>query len=150
MTGGEVMGAISLLVTLLLGLLVFRTNSRANKTSEKTLTLQEQNAEDDREDNIAERRRVELERLYERVDKLEQIVEQLRIRDVQKQSTINDQADDLERTNATLSDVRNLFSRFVDRVAQSWTDGHTMPTLTTAERTLLEDTIPYRTRKTKE
>lgn len=146
MTGGEVMALISLIGTLLLGVLAFVTNRRANRTSEKKLTLEEQTAEDDREDNIAERRRIELDRLYQRVDKLEKIVEQLRLRDEQKQTTINSQADELERTNELLSAVRILFSRFVGRVETAWKDGHTMPALTVDERFLLESTTPHRTK----
>lgn len=145
MSAGEILGTVSIVVTLLLGILVFITNRRANRTSEKKLTLEEQQAADEREDGIAERRRVELERLYGRVEKLEEIVKQLQAADRKKQVTINEQADELERTNDILSDVRALFSKFVTRVEEAWASGKAMPTLTTEERRLLEDTIPRHT-----
>lgn len=78
MTTGEIMPWVSLAVTLLLGLLVYRTNRGANRTNEKKLSIEEQIAEDERGDRIAERRRVELERLYERVEKLEALTETLK------------------------------------------------------------------------
>ena len=125
---------------------------RANKTSEKKLTLDEQQAEDTREDAIAENRRVELERLYARVDKLEKIVESLQQRDAEKQETINAQRQELGRTNEELAqtvqlltDVRKLFFAFVGRVEFAWESQHdVMPALTRAERALLEDTLPGR------
>lgn len=141
----DVLPIVSIAVTLLLGVLVFITNRRANRTSEKHLTLEEQQEANDREDTIAERRRVELERLYQRVDKLEKTVAALQEADEKKQRTINDQADELERTNEVLTDVRALFSRFVTRVEEAWKNGHTMPTLTTDEWALLNDTIPKST-----
>lgn len=148
MSGDTVLGGISLAVTLLLGLLVFVTNRRANKTGEKKLTLDEQQLEDQRHRSISEERRKELDRLYERVDKLEKTVAELQKRDEQKQETIDrqaekidDQADELERTNKLLSEVRALFMRYTARVERAWKDGHTMPTLTVDEKALLEDTL---------
>ena len=71
MTSADWLSLISITVTLLLGFLVYRTNKHANKTHAKKLTLEEQVAEDERGDKIAERRRIELNRLYDRLDKLE-------------------------------------------------------------------------------
>lgn len=139
MSGGEILALVSSLVALAGMVLVFITNRRANATSEKKVGLEA-------EDSIAERRRVELERLYLRVEKLEKIVEELQRRDRDKQRTIDDQADELERTNEVLEDVRALFTRFVARVETAWTSGHTMPTLTLEERELLERTLPRRIR----
>lgn len=142
MSAGDLLGFISLGVSLLLGVLVFVTNRRANKTSEKKLSVEEQEIEDNREDVIAKRRKEELDRLYQRVDKLEKIVDELQRRDREKQTTIDDQAGELERTNRLLADVRRLFVRYTARVERAWADGHTMPTLTEEERALLENTIP--------
>lgn len=138
---GFVLGLISITVTLLLGVLVFITNRRANTTQAKKLTLEEQTVEDKRHRSISQERREELDRLYARVDKLEHMVEELQRRDEQKQNTINEQADEIERTNTVLGQVRRLFVRYTARVEQAWRDGHTMPTLTSDERALLEDTL---------
>jgi uncharacterized protein HemX len=146
---GTILGGISIAVTLLLGLLVFITNRRANRTGEKKLTLEEQQVEDQRHRSISEERRKELDRLYERVDKLETTVAELQKRDEQKQKTIDeqadkidDQADELERTNRVLSEVRRLFVKYTARVERAWKEGHTtMPTLTVEEKSLLEDTL---------
>lgn len=72
MTGGETLGWVSLGVTFLLGVFVALNNRRANRTSEKKLTIEEQAAEDQSDDRIAERRLAELNRLYARVEALEQ------------------------------------------------------------------------------
>lgn len=138
---GFVLGLISICVTLLLGVLVFITNRRANTTADKKLTFEEQQAEDTRHRSISEERRRELDRLYLRVDKLEKTVQELQRRDEAKQKTIDDQADELERTNALLGLVRRLFVRYTARVEKAWKDGHTMPKLTTEELALLEDTL---------
>lgn len=142
MTGGEILSLITGLTALAGVVLVFITNRRANATNEKKLTLEEQQAEDAREDKIAERRLGELNRLYERVAVLEKTVEQLLERDRQKQATIDTQADDLDRTNDALDSIRSLFIAFVRRVETAWKDGHTMPTLTEDEQALLEMTLP--------
>jgi hypothetical protein len=65
------LSAFSLVVTTLLGLLVWHNSRGANKNAEKKVSVEEQAAEDARDDVIAERRRVELERLYGRLDKIE-------------------------------------------------------------------------------
>lgn len=70
----------SIFVTLLLGLGVYLNARRSNKNAEKHLTVEEQVAEDEREDVIARRRREELDRLYARVEKLEQGQTELRDR----------------------------------------------------------------------
>lgn len=134
------LGLISLIVTLLLGLLAVINNHRATKNNEKQSAVGQ-------EDIIAKRRKEELDRLYERVDKLEKTVESLLKRDAEKQETIDTQRDELERTNEILSDVRKLFAQFVQRVEFAWDAGHeTMPSLTKAERDLLEQTTPGRLR----
>lgn len=73
-----ILSSVSIFVTLLLGLLVFFNAVRSNRTAEKKLTVEEQQAQDDREDVIAKRRREELDRLYARCDELEADVEQLK------------------------------------------------------------------------
>lgn len=140
--GGEIMGGISILVSLILGLLVFITNRRSAANKEKRLTIDEQRIEDARLDNIADRRREELDRLYVRVEKLETLVNELRERDEQKQTTIEHQADELKRTNQLLADVRRLFARYTTRVEKAWKLGHTMPTLTDEEKAVLADATP--------
>ncbi len=132
-------------ITLLIGVLVYLNARRQNRTGEKKLSLEEQQEANDREDVIAKRRAEELERLYERVDKLEKTVEALQEADREKQQTINYQADELQRTNQVLAAVRTLFLTFERRVREAWENGHTMPTLTSDERALLEDTIPRAT-----
>lgn len=62
---------LSILVTLLLGLLVWHNSRRSNQVADKKVTVEEQALEDAREDVIAKRRAEELDRLYERVEKLE-------------------------------------------------------------------------------
>lgn len=142
MTGGELLGAVTGVTALLGVVLVFITNRRANKTNEKKLTIDERNAEVERDDKIAARRLGELNRLYERVAVLEKTVQDLLERDKEKQKTIDTQADDLEKTNDALDSVRSLFVSFVKRVEKAWKAGHQMPTLTTDEQALLEMTLP--------
>lgn len=140
--GAYVIAGISLAGTILVAVLAFMTNRRANRTSEKHLSLEEQQAEDNRDDLVTKRQAAELDRLYARVDKLEETVKQLQQSDTAKQKTINDQADELERTNDVLSALRALFSKFVSRVEDAWTNQGPMPTLTTAERALLNAAPP--------
>lgn len=142
MSGGEILSLIVAVSALLGVVLVFITNRRANKTGEKKLTLDEQVAEDARKRSISEERRIELERLYLRVEKLELALADLQKRDEQKQKTIDTQAVDLERTTDALEGLRGLFVAFVKRVEQAWSDGHSMPTLTEHEQALLEMTLP--------
>lgn len=73
------LSAFSIFVTLALGVLVFVNSRRANQTAEKKLTVEEQQAEHEREDVIARRRREELDRLYARCDELEADVKQLKL-----------------------------------------------------------------------
>lgn len=77
MDPGFVLSLISIIVTLLLGVGVFYNARKHNQTEAKQLTVTEQNAADDRDDAIAERRRVELERLYIRLDAMEAVQEEL-------------------------------------------------------------------------
>jgi chromosome segregation ATPase len=148
-TGAELLTLASSVVALAGVVLMFVTNRRANATSEKKVDIEA-------EQSVAEMRLSEIKRLDDLVrslrldvDKLTKTVEELQRRDRDKQRTINDQADELERTNEVLSDVRELFTRFVARVEIAWTSGHTMPTLTADERELLERTLPRRIRTTK-
>lgn len=160
MNPGDWVPWISPVVTLLIGLLVYLNARRQNRTSEKHLTIEEQQVEDARAEMIQSMTGDELRRLYtERIPeleasvaKLQQTVSDLQTADRQKQQTINDQADELgrtkdelKRTNQVLTDVRALVVRFTARVQQAWKDGHTMPTLTVDELALLEDTIPKTT-----
>lgn len=71
MTPGEVLSLVVACSALAGLILTFITNRRAQRTSEKKLTLEEQAAEDQSDDRIAERRLIELERLYKRVEALE-------------------------------------------------------------------------------
>ena len=73
MDPGFILSLISLFITLLLGVGVFYNARKHNATEERQLTVAEQNASDDRDDAIAERRRVELERLYIRLDAMEEV-----------------------------------------------------------------------------
>jgi uncharacterized protein HemX len=73
MDPGFLLSLISLFITLLLGIGVFYNARKHNKTEERQLTVTEQNQADERDDAIAERRRVELERLYIRLDAMEEV-----------------------------------------------------------------------------
>lgn len=142
MSGETWLGLISLAATTALGLLVWNNQRRQARAGERSVDIDEQSAEIANEDKIAERRRVELERLYKRVEKLEGIVERLEKSDTAKQETINSQASELEKTNTLLADLRSAFTAFVGRVEKAWDDGHSKPSLTDEERALLENTIP--------
>ena len=123
-------------VTLLLGIFTYVNVRRANKTSEKKVSVEEQQAEDSREDVIARRRAEELDRVYERIDKLEATVEELKESDRLKQITIEGLTDLLAR-------VRSLFLTFINRVESAWEGGDKMPKLTEIELALLQDVYPY-------
>jgi Mg2+ and Co2+ transporter CorA len=142
MSGEAWLGVVSLFCTTALGVLVWNNQRRQAHAGERSVDIDEQTAEISNEDKIAERRRVELERLYLRVEKLEGIVERLQQADEDKQKTIDSQADELGRTNDLLSDLRSAFKAFVERVEKAWDDGHSRPSLTDEERSLLENTIP--------
>lgn len=66
-----ILSAFSILVTLLLGLLVWHNSRKGNQVAEHKVTVEEQAQIDIREDMVTRRRGEELERLYERVEKLE-------------------------------------------------------------------------------
>ena len=144
MSGGDILGGLSLLVTAVLGVLMWVNSRKQTGQGDRKITVEEQVAEDAREDVIAERRRVELERLYSRVGKLEEEVQALKKSGEDQERTIKDQADELERTNDVLSNVRHLFTAFVHRVQVAWEQGHSMPTLTAEELRILEDTYQPR------
>jgi hypothetical protein len=135
MTFEQLLSAAALFVSLTLGAFVLLRDWWAKRHADTVLEV-------DVDDRIAERRRVELERLYERVEKLEGIVDRLEKSDTDKQKTINSQASELEKTNTLLSDLRTAFTAFVGRVERAWEDGHPKPSLTEQERSLLENTIP--------
>jgi len=139
MNTGLAMSIASLLGTLFLGYLSYRNYKRANDVQTKATEVQAQAAIDARASMIAKETADELTRLYKRVDKLEQIVEELQKRDRQKQATIEDQAAELDRTNGVLAAVRSLFVAYAARVERAWRDGHAMPVLTAEERAILED-----------
>lgn len=131
------------LVAAFLAVFTVHTNLRASKTSEKKVTVEEQIAEDAREDVIATRRREELDRLYElraqdnaRLEKLEKKVDELTESDRLKQITI-------EGLTELLARVRSLFLTFINRVESAWDNGHSMPKLTEIELALLKDVYPY-------
>ncbi|MFL2001424.1 hypothetical protein [Microbacterium sp. A1-JK] len=134
-------------MTFILGIAMFLNSRRVAKQGDRKLTTDEQSVEDAREDVIAERRRIELERLYERVAILEADIEGLKNSRQKQQDTIESQADEIERTNDVLSNVRHIFSEFVKRVQDAWAEGRTMPALTPEELKLLEDTYQPPSRK---
>lgn len=76
MTVELVLSGLSLLVTLLLGLLVWHNSRKGNQVAEKKVTVEEQAQIDLREDMVTRRRGEELQRLYERVEKLEEAEEE--------------------------------------------------------------------------
>lgn len=135
--------------------LVYITNRRANRTDEKKLTVEEQQAEYGQQDGIAKRRLEELKRVYERMDTLEATVKRLEStvaaleeRDRQKQRTIDEQHDkieeqsvELDHTKGLVAALRTLIVDYAARVEQAWRDGHVMPLLTPEERRILEDTL---------
>ena len=141
------LGLVSILVTLALGVLVGINTWRANRNDEKATDVET-------DDKIAARRLGEIQRLDALVKELrtdmnamKETIAELQKRDNEKQATINSQRDELDRTNEVLSDVRRLFAEFVARVEFAWESGHeTMPSLTKAERDLLENTTPGRLR----
>lgn len=128
MNTAEIISCISLGITLLLGLLLFLTNRRANRTNEKKLTIEEQALKDAREATVADQRLEELNRLIPRVTDLEEKVERL-----EKQRTF---------LHTHISALRGLILAFVQRVERAWEDGHDKPTLTREELELLERTEP--------
>lgn len=144
MSGDTLLSAIAIAAALSSALLAFITNRRAAATKDKKLTFEEQIAANTASNLVSTERREELERLYGRVEKLEQIVEDLQRRDVVKQATIDKQADELDRTNRALAEVKRTFARYTKRVEDAWTAEHSMPALTGEELKLLEDTLPVR------
>lgn len=147
MTVGETFTGVGVGVSLLGVLFVYLNQRRANKIGESV-------AEVETDDKIAARRLGEIQRLDALVKELrtdmnamKETITELQKRDTEKQETIDSQRDELEKTNEILSDVRKLFSAFVKRVEFAWESGHeTMPSLTKAERDLLELTTPGRLR----
>lgn len=133
MNTAEILSCVSLAVTLLLGILLFVTNRRANRTSEKKLTIEEQALKDAKEATVADQRLEELNRLQPRIEALEAKVEELET--------------DRDFLSVLITSLRNLIRDFVQRVERAWEDGHEKPTLTVEELELLERTEPlYRRR----
>lgn len=116
--GGTILSLISLAITLLLGVGVWLNSRRSNRTAEKKLTVEEQTAEDNREDVIARRRKEELERLYKRVDDLDEDMKSMKADLDARQATIDTQAIDIRdlQQHATESDEREelLFTHLAD------------------------------------
>jgi hypothetical protein len=128
MNTAEILSIGSLVVSLLLGLLVFVTNRRANRTSEKKLTIEEQALMDAREATVAEQRLEELNRLLPRVSALE-----AKVKELEK---------DRDVLSTLIASLRRLILAFVQRVEEAWENGHEKPTLTREELELLERTEP--------
>lgn len=147
MTVGETLTLVGVGVSLLSVLFLYLNQRRANKTNETAVEVET-------DDKIAARRLGEIQRLDALVKELradmnamKETITELQKRDSEKQETINSQRDELERTNQVLADVRRLFAEFVARVEFAWESGHdAMPSLTKAERDLLEHTTPGRLR----
>lgn len=93
MTAGEVLSLVIGVTALLGTVLVFITNSRANRTSEKKLTVEEQAVRDDREATVAQQRLEELNRLHPRLDALEKLCDELkdRLESAEKQINASEQ-----------------------------------------------------------
>lgn len=102
------------------------------------------------EDPFEARRQAELERMWRRLEEiearwdeargrvtaLERTVGELETRDRQKQGRIEDQ-------ETLLGQLKALVHRLVDRIDYAWEHGHEKPTLTSAERALLDE-VPQR------
>lgn len=146
MTVGETFTGVGVGVSLLSVLFLYLNQRRANKIDESATEVET-------DDKIAARRLGEIQRLDTLVRELradmtqmQATIAELQLRDRQKQTTIDEQASELAATNSLLNDVRKLVFQFVARVEFAWESKHeVMPTLTRAERDLLEHTIPRRT-----
>ena len=145
MTVGETFTGVGVGVSLLGVLFVYLNQRRANKIDESATEVET-------DDKIAARRLGEIQRLDALVTglradltKMQETIAELQKRDREKQTTIDEQATELAATNKILTDVRKLFFEFVGRVEFAWESQHdVMPTLTRAERDLLENTVPRR------
>jgi len=145
----QVLSVAALLVSLTLGAFVLLRDWWSKRHGDRRVDVEERALEVDVDDRIAQRRLGEIERLDELVtglrselDEMKKSVGELEARDRKKQKTINTQANEIEKTNRLLSDLRTAFTQFVGRVEKAWDDGHPRPSLTAEERALLEDTIP--------
>lgn len=99
MTTSDVLAIVSLAVTAALGIGIYINSRRANSTSEKKVSLDQQIALDENEDRIAERRLTELKRLYEQVDDLVERVktlEEARLDDHKRMSAMEEHLDVVE------------------------------------------------------
>lgn len=99
MTPAEILSAISLSITGLIGLGVFINSRRTNVATEKKVSLEEQIALDASEDRIATRRLVELNRVYEQLDELQERVgtlEKAREDDHRRMTAMEDHLDVVE------------------------------------------------------
>lgn len=146
MTVGETFTGVGVGVSLLSVLFLYLNQRRANKIDESATEVET-------DDKIAARRLGEIQRLDALVTglradmtQMQETIAELQKRDREKQTTIDEQASELAATNKLLSDVRKLFFQFVERVEFAWDSKHdVMPSLTRAERELLEHTLPRRT-----
>lgn len=146
MTVGETFTGVGVGVSLLSVLFLYLNQRRANKIDESATEVET-------DDKIAARRLGEIQRLDALVTglradmtQMQETIAELQKRDREKQTTIDEQASELAATNKLLTDVRKLVFEFVARVEFAWESQHdVMPTLTRAERDLLENTIPRRT-----
>lgn len=76
MTTELILSILSLAVTLLLGLLVWHNSRKGTQVADKKVTVEQQAQIDVREDMVTRWRGEELTRLYERVEKLEEVDEE--------------------------------------------------------------------------
>lgn len=106
---------ISPIAVFVIGLLSYLNARRQNRTTE-------QRAEDEHEDGIAERRRLELQRVYERLDALEGDVTALKKRDV-------------------------AFGNVLRDAANQWPSDRPGPVFNPADTRVIEDTFPAAWRK---
>jgi hypothetical protein len=108
MNNGEIMGWVSIGVTLLLGLGIFLNSRRANKTGEKKLTLEETLAIEANDDRIATRRLTELNRVYAQVDRLVESNELLSDRVTKLELAREDDATRIKQMEAHLGVVEKM------------------------------------------
>lgn len=122
MTGAEIMAAAGLLASFILGWFTIRNAVRANKTTEKKVTVEEKQAQFGAN--------LELNKYIDgRVDAL---VEE-RIGDV-RQELADLKASDRLRTSA--------MTRILRAIAGQWPQGHPGPILDPADIAAVEETIP--------
>lgn len=105
--GGDVLSAVSLLVSGLLGLGVYVNSKRGVKQKDRELTVDEQQAQDAREDMIARERREELERLYPQL-------REMRERMAQMDTLLDERRESDRREKMLYHHVKDLRDHIVD------------------------------------